>query len=81
MSGCLLVNLVYKIFESGELRRVSAIGVLDHVEEFLGALDVGFIVHHASLVHNFVFVGLGVIDVVICHCQLNLTVCCAAAHC
>jgi hypothetical protein len=81
VSVCLLVYLVYKIFESSKLHRVSAIGVLDHVEEFLGALNVWFIVHHASLGHNFVFVGLGVVDVVICHCQLNLTVCCAAVHC
>ena len=53
--------MVYKIFKGGKLLRVRAIGVFDHVEEFLGALDVGLIVHHAALGNNFVFVGLGVV--------------------
>lgn len=58
--------------------RVGSISVLDEVEELLGALNVGFVIHHASLGGDFGFVGLA--EVVVCHCELILTVCREVVH-
>ena len=55
-----------------------AIGLFDEAEELLGALDVGFVVHHSSLSSDFILVLLRVI--VLRHCKLILTVCRKVVH-
>jgi hypothetical protein len=76
----LLIYLVYELFKRCELSRVGTVRLFYQVEEFLGSLDIGFIEHHSTLSNDFALVWLRVVKIVVCHLQLNLTVCSDVVH-